>query len=139
MNQAMSKLPPATAASTQKMYNSLLGGQLGVIGETLGGLIDNGQKMMSDNPALANFMRAAGGQPMQFETPDFLKDLAAKAMPQEPAAPVEQAPQQAEPQWMANMTPEMKQRFYANRGQSPYTFNINDYMRDQQLGGQGGR
>jgi hypothetical protein len=112
-----------------------------VIGETLGGLIENGQQMMSDNPGLKNFMRAAGGMPMEFQTPDFLKDLAAKAMPQEPAAPVaqEQAPQQAEPQWMANMTPEMKQRFYANRGQSPYTFNINNYMRDQQLGGQGGR
>lgn len=138
MGNAISKVGKATAESTQNMYNSLLGGQLGVIGETLGGLIENGQSMMSDNPALANFLRATGGQPMQFETPDFLKDLAAKVNPPQQEQPQAQ-PQQQEPQWMANMTPEMKQRYYANQGRSPYSFDINNYMRDQNLGGQGGR
>ena len=134
MDQAMEKLPPATAEGAKKMYSGMLGDQLGVVGDVLGGLVENGQSMMSDNPAFANFMRAAGGQPMQFQTPDFLKGLQSRMTPQqEPQAP-QQAPQQAEPQWMANMTPEMKQRYYAN-GQSPYTFDVNNYMRDQNLGG----
>lgn len=136
MDQAMEKLPPVSAKDSNSMYKGMLGGQLGVIGDTLGGLIENGQKMMSDNPGMANFIRAAGGQPMQFETPDFLSGLADKfksEQPQPNAAPAQQ--QQQEPQWMANLSPEMKQRYYAQQGQSPYGFNINNYMRDQNLGG----
>ena len=135
MDQAMEKLPPASAAGAKKMYSGILGDQLGVVGDVLGGLIENGQSMMSDNPGLANFMRAAGGQPMQFQTPDFLKGLQSRMTPQEEPQAPQQAPQQAEPQWMENMTPEMKQRYYANRGQSPYNFDVNNYMRDQNLGG----
>ena len=66
------------------MYNSLLGGQLGIIGETLGGLIEHGQKAMESNPAMANFMRAVGGQPIELDTPDVLAEFVAKYKPQEP-------------------------------------------------------
>ena len=104
MNAAISKLPPATAASTTSMYNNLLGGQLGVIGETVGGMIEQGHKMMADNPGMANFMRAVGGQPMQFETPQMIKDLQAKAeslqAPAQPAEPAQAAPQAPMPAWM---------------------------------------
>jgi hypothetical protein len=120
------------------MFNSMFGKQMGALGDVLGGLIENGQSMMSDNPALANFTRAIGGQPMQFQTPDFLQGMKDKYDPQ-PAAPAQGMAQPQEPQWMANMTPEMKTRFYANQSQSPYGFNINNHMRDQNLGGQGGR
>lgn len=124
MNQAMSKLPPATAQGTQNMYNSLLGGQLGTIGETLGGLIDHGQQMMGNNPGMANFLRAVGGQPMQFETPQMIKDLQAKA--EELQAPAQEQQQaQAAPQQMLP---------YSNGIFSPGQFNINDYMRRQNLG-----
>lgn len=141
MGQAMEKLPPVSAKDSNSMYTGILGGQLGAMGDTLGGLIENGQKMMSDNPAMANFVRAVGGQPVQFETPDFLKDLVAKANPPAPGQTAQVAPQQPqqEPQWLANLPLEMKRRYYANQGQSPYTFDVNNYMRDQNLGGQGGR
>ena len=139
MDQAMEKLPPVSAKDSNSMYTGILGGQLGAMGDTLGGLIENGQKMMSGNPAMANFVRAVGGQPVQFETPDFLFGLADKFKSEQPqpAAPAQQ-PQQ-EPQWLANLPPEMKRRYYAQQGQSPYTFDVNNYMRDQNLGGQGGR
>jgi len=137
MDSAMKKLPPVSGKDSSKMFNGMFSQQMGALGDVLGGLIENGQSMMADNPALANFTRAVGGMPMQFEAPSFVKELQAKYGPKdEPVAPA--APQQ-EPQWMANMTPEMKQRYYANQAQSPYGFNINNYMRDQNLGGQGGR
>lgn len=142
MSTAMSKLPPATAESTTNMYNNLLGGQLGVIGETLGGLIEHGQNMMADNPGMANFMRAVGGQPMQFETPQMIKDLQAKAeslqAPAQPAEPAQAAPQQQMPPWASQLTPQQYQRYQnmqQKRGQySPGQFNINDYMRSNNLG-----
>jgi len=135
MDQAMNKLPPVSAKDSNSMYTGMLGGQLGAIGDTLGGLIENGQQMMADNPGMANFMRAVGGQPMQFETPECLQGLADKFKSEQPqpAAPAQQ-PQQ-EPQWLANLPPHMKQKYYAQQGQSPYGFNINNYMRDQNLGG----
>ena len=141
MDSAMKKLPPVSGKDSAGLFNGMFSQQMGALGDVLGGLIENGQQMMSDNPALANFTRAVGGMPMQFETPGFVKDLQAKYGPaDEPAAPAASSAPQQEPQWMANMTPEMKQRYYANQGQSPYGFNINNYMRDQNLGGgQGGR
>ena len=140
MDSAMEKLPPVSGKDSAGLFNGMFSQQMGALGDVLGGLIENGQSMMSDNPALANFTRAVGGMPMEFETPSFVKELQAKYGPKdEPAAPAAPAAPQQEPQWMANMTPEMKQRYYANQGQSPYGFNINNYMRDQNLGGQGGR
>jgi hypothetical protein len=135
MANAISQVGRSTQAGTNGWLNSLMGEQSSTIARTIMPLIESGQQMMSDNPALANFLRATGGQPMQFETPDLIKSM----MPQQEVAPAPAAPQQQEPQWMANLTPEMKQRFYATQGQSPYGFNINNYMRDQNLGGQGGR
>jgi len=140
MDSAMKKLPPVSGKDSSALFNGMFSKQMGALGDVLGGLIENGQQMMSDNPALANFTRAIGGQPMQFETPGFVKDLQAKYGPADtPAAPAQGMAQPQEPQWMANMTPEMKTRFYANQNQSPYGFNINNHMRDQNLGGQGGR
>lgn len=117
------------------MYTGMLGGQLGVIGDTLGGLIEHGQNMMADNPGMANFVRAVGGQPMQFETPDFLSGLADKFKSEQPQPQYTEPQQPQEPQWLANLPPHMKQKYYAQQGQSPYGFNINNYMRDQNLGG----
>lgn len=130
MNTAMSKLPPVTAQSTQNMYKDMLGGQLGIMGEALGGLIDHGQQAMAGNPGMANFMRAVGGQPMQFETPQMIKDLQAKA--QELQAPAQQEQQaQAAPQQQQKMPP-----WATSVGANGYPgqFNINDYMRRQNLG-----
>ncbi len=135
MANAISQVGTSTQAGTNNWLNSLMGEQSSTIARTLMPLIESGQQMMADNPGLANFLRATGGQPMQFKTPDLISSM----MPQQEATPTPAAPQQQEPQWMANLTPEMKQQFYATQGQSPYGFNINNYMRDQNLGGQGGR
>ena len=136
MNQAMQKLPPVTADTTAKMYGGMLGQQLGVVGDVLGGLIEQGNSFMESNPGMANFIRAAGGMPMQFETPDFLKGLAAKHAPAPQEQPAPQQPEAPMPAWMQHMSPQQAQAYQqwqmANGGQN---FNVNDYMRTQNLGG----
>jgi hypothetical protein len=135
MDSAMSKLPPATAEGANKMYQTMLGGQLGVLGDTLGGLVESGNKFMESNPAAANFIRAVGGQPMQFETPDFLKGMADKYNPPKPEPTPTAEPQQAVPAWMQHASPDgraaYEQWMNANGGKN---FNVNDYMRNQNLG-----
>ena len=135
MDQAMQKLPPVTADTTAKMYGGMLGTQLGVVGDVLGGLIENGNKFMENNPAAANFIRAAGGMPMQFETPDFLKGLREKYGPAPEEQPAPQQPAQPMQPWMQHVNPQQAQAYQqwqmANGGQN---FNVNDYMRTQNLG-----
>ena len=135
MDQAMKKLPPATAEGVNKMYTGMLGGQLGVIGDTLSGLIESGNKFMEANPAAANFIRAVGGQPMLFETPEFLKGMAAKYNPPAPEPTPTAAPQQAMPAWMQYANPDSKtayQQWMEANGHK--NFDVNDYMRNQNLG-----
>jgi len=137
-----SSVPKATESSTVGMYNNLLGGQLGTIGDTLGGLIEHGQKFMESNPAAANFIRVAGGQPMQFEAPGFIKDMRDRAAALSPAEAARQNPQPTpeNPSWMQFVSPEQRARYDQYTGVTqPSQFNINDFMRNQKLGGQGGR
>lgn len=135
MDQAMAKLPPATAEGTKKMYSGMLGEQLGVIGDTLGGLIESGNKFMEQNPAAANFIRAVGGQPMQFDTPDFLKGMMDKYNPPAPEPTPQPQPEQQMPAWMQHVNPQQRAAYQqwmnANGGQN---FNVNEYMRNQNLG-----
>ena len=80
-------VPKATESSTVNMYNNLLGGQLGVIGDALGGMVNHGMQLMENNPGKANFIRAIGGMPIQMDTPDFMQSFIDKQRPKEPAAP----------------------------------------------------
>lgn len=115
------------AKSSMSMYNGLLGGQLGTIGETLGGLISHGQKFMEDNPAAANFIRAVGGQPMKFDAPDFIQDLKDRGAQTSPEEAARQGVSPQGPAWSYNIP--------GRRNFSTGLFNINDHMRNQDLGG----
>ena len=134
-----SSSPKATEAGATGMYNNILGGQLGTIGDALGGMIEHGQKLMEDNPAAANFIRAAGGQPMQFEAPQLVKDLRDRGAAVSPAEAARQNPQPTpeNPSWMQFVNPEQRARYNQYTGVTqPSQFNINDFMRNQKLGRQ---
>ena len=73
-----SSVPKASASGAMGMYDKMLGGQLGTIGNALGGLVDKGMQFMEDNPGKANFIRAIGGMPIQLDTPDTEKGLTAR-------------------------------------------------------------
>ena len=60
MDQAMSKLPPTSAATSGGMFNSMMGGQMGAIGEGIASLISGGTQQMNDNPAFRNFAQKTG-------------------------------------------------------------------------------
>ena len=81
-----SSLPKATEAGAMGMYNDLLGGQLGVIGDAFGGMLQQGMQWMDDNPGKANFMKAVGGMPIQLDRPDFMQEFIKKYGTQEPAS-----------------------------------------------------
>lgn len=113
MNQAMAKLPPVTAQSTQNMFNGMFGQQMGAIGQMLGPLIQGATQQMNSNPGLANFAQHTGHKIQGFEQPEWLTQFAeaAKGMaPQAPAEPAQPA-QPQQPAWMAKMSPEQQARF----------------------------
>lgn len=96
----------------QDLSNSQMGSLLPIFAE----LVQSGQGMFGSNP-MSSMMGAMFGQPVQMQTPDFLKEFIAKYNPPEP-----------EPQTQA-------QRF-GNIPTLPngQPFNINQYMRNQNLG-----
>lgn len=87
-----SSVPKASASGAMGMYDKMLGGQLGTIGNALGGLVDKGMQFMEDNPGKANFIRAIGGMPIQLDTPDSIQGFIDKYRPKEPPAPAAPAP-----------------------------------------------
>lgn len=96
----------------QDLSNSQMGSLLGVVDA----LTRTGTQMFGDNMGL-KIMGGVFGQPIQMQTPDFLKEFIAKYNPPEP-----------EPQNQA-------QRF-GNIPTLPngQPFDINQYMRNQNLG-----
>lgn len=112
MDQAMQKLPPVSAKDSGNMYNSMLGGQLGIIGELLGPLIQGGQQMMQSNPGLANFMANTGQQVQQMEQPQWLTDFsaAAKGLGQQMNTQAAQPPavEPKQPPYFSRLSPEQQ-------------------------------
>ena len=75
-----------------KGYGNLQTAMMGQIFPAFGEMVGGAMKSFGENP-MANFMGAALGMPIQMETPDFVQSFVDKYKPQEPATPVEQAPQ----------------------------------------------
>ena len=116
MDQAMRKLPPTSAATSGGMFNSMMGDQLGAMGEGIASLISGGTQQMNDNPAFRNFAQKTGQKIQGFEQPQWLTDFAEKARgwaPQQPQQPpAEGQPGQAQQQpWMSRMSPEQQARY----------------------------
>jgi hypothetical protein len=109
----------AVAGMQQGLANSQLGSTLGVVDA----LVRNGHQMFGDNIGM-KIMGGMFGMPIQMQTPDFLSEFINKYNPPEP-----QQPQQPQPPQMPNYMGGMGQT-----GIGTVPFNINEYMRNQNLG-----
>ena len=109
----------AVAGMQQDLANSQLGSMLPIFSE----IVQNGQSMFGSNPMM-NMLGGMLGMPVQMQTPDFLQDFIKKYNPPEP-----QQPQQPQPPQMPNYMGGMGQT-----GIGTVPFNINEYMRNQNLG-----
>ena len=109
----------AVAGMQQDLANSQMGSILPIFAE----LVQNGQGMFGSNPMM-NMLGGMFGMPVQMQTPDFLQDFIKKYNPPEP-----QQPQQPQPPQMPNYMNGMGQT-----GIGAVPFNINEYMRNQNLG-----
>ena len=117
MDQAMRKLPPTSAATSGGMFNSMMGGQMGAIGEMLSPLISGANQQMADNPGFQNFMKETGQKIKGAEQPEWLtqfseaaKGLGEKFRPSQPEMP-QQTQQPQQPSWMQRMSPEQQARY----------------------------
>lgn len=72
----------------QGLQNSQMSQVMPAFGQMIGGAMES----FGQHPMM-NVMGAALGLPIQVQTPDFVQDFINKYKPQEPATPVEQAPQ----------------------------------------------
>ena len=116
-NLAKNKVSNEVVAGMQQdLANKQLGSLLPIFAE----LVQNGQGMFGNNPMMG-LMGSMFGQPMQVQTPDFLAEFIAKYNPPEPEQP--QPPQM--PNYMGGM---------GQTGIGAVPFNINEYMRNQNLG-----
>ena len=122
-SSTMGKLAGGRTSNSTLMglLEQLQGSQLGGMLPIIGALIKDGKGTMASNPMAPFF-----GQPIQVQTPDFLSGFIEKHNPQEPQQP--QQPQQQPPQ-MPNYMGGMGQT-----GIGTVPFDINEYMRNQNLG-----
>ena len=109
----------AVAGMQQDLSSKQMGSMLPIFAE----LVQSGQGMLGKNPMM-NMLGGMFGMPVQMETPDFLQDFIKKYNPPEP-----QPPQQPQPPQMPNYMNGMGQT-----GIGTVPFNINEYMRNQNLG-----
>lgn len=123
MQQLMQNQPSneELGAQQQQMANS----QMGNVASGISEMVQAGQQMFGQNPMM-NILGGMMGMPVKMQTPDFLQNFIQKYNPQEPQQP-QQPQQQQQP-------PQMPNQIGGQTGIGTVPFDINEYMRNQNLG-----